>query len=220
MNPAWSELIEGVCWTAKRMAELSLVVGSGGNVSARLPGEELIAITPGSLPYARMRPEDIVVVNLDGMRVEGRQRVSSETPMHTLVYKRMPTAGAVVHTQSAYATAFAVLRESIPLVSTEGFAVNAPQLEVAGFEIPGSPELGMEAVRVLERQPGSRAVLLANHGMLAVGANLEQALSVAENVERAAQIYYLARTLGTPHLISAGDYERVRNHYAALRKAG
>src|SRR5207237_980567 len=147
MNPAWSELIEGVCWTAKRMAELSLVVGSGGNVSARLPGEELIAITPGSMPYGRMQPDDIVVVNLDGMRVEGRQRV-------------------------------------------------------------------------LERQPGSRAVLLANHGMLAVGTNLEQALSVAENVERAAQIYYLARTLGTPHLISAGDYERVRNHYAALRKAG
>ena len=120
--------------------------------------------------------------------------------------------------QSPYATAFAVLRESIPLISTEGFAVNALQLEVAGFQVPGTEELGMEAVAVLERQPGSRAVLLANHGVLAVGASLEQALSVAENVEREAQIYYLARTLGTPHQINAHEYERVKSHYASLRK--
>jgi L-fuculose-phosphate aldolase len=218
MNPIWSDIIERVCWTAKHMASLGLVVGSGGNVSARIPGEALAAITPARIPYERLVPDDIVLVDLDGTVVEGRHPASSETPMHTLVYKRLPAAGAIVHTQSPYATAFAVLREGIPLICTEGFAVNALQVEVAGFHVPGSVELGMEAVAALERQPGSRAVLLANHGVLAVGANLEQAFSVAENVEREAQIYYLARSLGTPHIINADDYERVKKHYAALRK--
>jgi L-ribulose-5-phosphate 4-epimerase len=218
MNPAWSDIIEGVCWFAKQMAGLSLVVASGGNVSARIPGESLVAITPARIRYERLVPADIVLVDLDGAVVEGRHPASSETPMHTLVYKRLPAADAIVHTQSPYATAFAVLRERIPLISTEGFAVNARQVEVAGFQPPGSVELGEEAVAALERQPGSRAVLLANHGVLAVGASLEQAFGVAENVEREAQIYYLARSLGTPHLINAADFERVRKHYAALRK--
>jgi len=218
MNPAWSDIIESVCWFAKKMASLSLVIASGGNVSARIPGESLVAITPARIRYERLVPGDIVLVDLDGAVVEGHHPASSETPMHTLVYQRLPAANAIVHTQSPYATAFAVLRERIPLVSTEGFAVNALQVEVAGFQPPGSVELGDEAVAALERQPGSRAVLLANHGVLAVGSSLEQAFGVAENVEREAQIYYLARSLGTPQLINAADFERVKTHYAALRK--
>ncbi len=217
MRPEWLDLAEKVCQVSKKMALESLVTGSAGNISARLAGQDLVVITPSGLRYETLAAEDMVIISLDGKVVYGNHSPSSETPLHTLIYQQRPDINGIVHTHSPYATAFSVLHEAVPLICNEGLSVNAVQVEVTEFNLPGTPELGMAALAALARNPGSRAVLIANHGVLAVGESLPEAFSVAENVEKEAYIYYLARSIGTPFTLNAEVFDRIKKNYAALR---
>lgn len=218
MKLIFTESAKRVCENAKRMAKEGLTIGTGGNVSTRILGTELIAITPSGISYNQMTFEDIIIVDLNGNTIEGNHLPSFETPMHTLMYREISFVNAVIHTHSQYATAFSVIREPIPLVCNEGLGVRATKVEVAEYHIPGVLELGLAALDTLKRQPESTAVLLANHGLLALGGNLDQAYSIAQNVEWEAKIYYLARSIGKPVAISQDQLDQVKQHYTAFHQ--
>jgi len=197
------------------LKQMGLVAGSSGNVSARVAGTDLVAITPTDVRYSDITPDDVVVVKRSGETVVGRHRPTSELYMHLAVYDARPDVAAIAHTHSPYATAFAVIREPIPLISNEGLGVRALEVEVARFAIPGSRELADAVVEVLRRTPQTRAVLLANHGLLATGADLEAACHLAQGIELEARICQLARTMGDVHRFTqeqldatVGDYIR------------
>ena len=207
---------------ARQMSHLGLVRGTSGNVSARDAGTGLVAITPSSLPYDTLEPGDIVVVDLSGKAVdlsgkaiEGTHRPSSETPMHTAVYRARPDVLAVMHTHSPHATAFGVAGSPLPAV-TVPLAIYGPVL-VALFELPGTVELAGECVRALGGE--GMAVLLQNHGILTVGRTVPEALEVALYVEEGAQVALLCYAAGTLNLIPEKQAREIKRAWKAGRGA-
>jgi len=180
---------------------LRLLAGTSGNLSVRLGDEDEMLITPGSLRYGSMEDADIVRMRFDGTVLEGARAPSSEWRMHAVVYERMAEARSVFHTHSPYATAFATLRVGVPYVLVEMGPFLGGPLPCARLEKPGTRELGLSAVEHLAA--GSRACLLASHGVLAVGKNLAQAFLRAEYAEDAARIYHLALQAGEPAVLQA-----------------
>jgi len=204
-------LREQVVLAAKRMAACKLVVGSAGNVSARVPGEDRFIITPSSLPYSEMKAEDTVIVDLEGnVLTEGRPP-SMETVIHRRVYLVRPKVGAILHTHSLYASALSALRIPIPAFLEELVPYIGGPVAVADYGPTASDELAENACKALEDRA---AVLLANHGTLCVGVDLDRAFSVAELVEEAAQIYVLARSAGTPFELPPESVEMHRMMYS------
>jgi L-fuculose-phosphate aldolase len=180
-------------WSAsQRLLAAGLVAGSEGNVSRRLPGERL-AITPTRKPHRALQPEDIVVIDHAAEPVEGDLIPSSETFVHIAVYRTRADAGAVIHTHSPYASALAVARREIPALLDEQVILLGGPVAVCAYAPSASEEL---AERVVEGLGNRRAALLAAHGVVAVGADLEQALFAAELTEKLAQIYLLAEAAG------------------------
>ncbi|MGI6661927.1 MAG: class II aldolase/adducin family protein [Bacillota bacterium] len=188
-------LKEEVLRTAKAGYREGLFKGTSGNLSARDPVSGLVVITPTSLPYDSMASEDLVVMDIEGRVVEGARKPSSEWSMHLRVYRGREDVFAVFHTHSPYATSFAVLRKPVPPVLTEMIPFIGGDIPVAEFALPGSDELGIKVVRALE---GRGACLLANHGVVAIGASLKEAYLRAVYVEDAARIYHHALAVGTP----------------------
>lgn len=212
------EIREELVDTARQMMADGLVTLTAGNLSVRVPGEDAMAITPTSRPYGSMKPEDVPILGLDGRVIEGDLRPSSETPMHLIVYRQRPDVNAVVHTHSPYALAFAVAHQPIPLVSLEGLAARSMEVLVAEYGEPGTEEIGRRALEALNRQPGSLAVLLANHGLLAVGRSLSEAYSVASGLETEALVYHLALSLGNPVRITEEQADAIRRGYEARKR--
>lgn len=209
----YEEIRQQIVDVARAMLAEGLVNLTAGNISVRIPGEALCAITPGRTPYTTMKAEDVLIVTLDGQVVEGRLKPSSETPMHTLILREMPEAGAVVHAHPPYATAFAVVRKPVPLICTEGLGVRAMQVLVAEYAVPGTEEIGRSALSALRQQPGSKGVLLANHGLLTVGDSLMEAYSVASKIETQAKVYHLALQVGSPVCMTEEQVQAIYNRY-------
>lgn len=186
------ELRRRVTGAAKAMSKLGLARMTSGNVSAREPRTGLIAITPSGFPYDLLKPEDMVLMDAGGNVEEGKHEPSSETPMHTLIYRSNPAVNGIVHTHSVYATVFAVLNRELPAV-TVPLASLGP-IPVAPFQPPGSRELAQEVVLRLSQCPG--AVLMQNHGAVCAAANVESALETAVYLEEGAQIALLVLMAG------------------------
>jgi L-fuculose-phosphate aldolase len=185
---------EAVSELGRSMVEQGLTKGVGGNLSER--GDDgRIAISPSGIPYDRITPDMVPVVDADGERVAGDCEPSSETPMHTMIYERRPAVGAVVHTHSPYATTFASLGQPIPpthyLVSYVG-----DKIPVTGYEQPATEALGREATEAIGEE--YNACLLQNHGVIAVGDSAEDALETALMVEFCARIHYQATNVRDP----------------------
>jgi len=203
-------LREQVVQAAKRMSACRLVVGSAGNVSARIPGEHRLIITPSSLSYAEMKAEDTVIVDLDGEVITDDRPPSMETVIHRKVYLARPNVGAIYHTHSPYASAMAALRIPIPAFLEELVPYIGGPVAVAEYALTASDELADNTCKALEDRA---AVLLANHGTLCVGGDLDRAFYVAELVEEAAQIYMLARNVGAPFELPEESLEMHRMMY-------
>ena len=202
----------------RRMLTAGLTTGTGGNLSGFDRRRQLVAVTPSGIDYDRLKPADIVVVDPDGRRVEGDRVPSSELPFHLALYRHRPDVAAVVHTHSVYATTLACLHWEIPAVHyLVGFA--GPKVPLAPYATYGSPELADHVVAAMG--PGN-AVLLANHGLVAVGADLGRAFAVAEEIELVARIYYQARAVGTPCLLDDDEMRRVMEKFKSYgrRPAG
>lgn len=187
---------------AQRMYDEKLVSATSGNISVRLPDRsDAFAITPGSESYQTMKPERIVVMTIDGdiLSCPEGARPSSEWRLHAELYRMKPEVHAVVHTHSPYATAFAALREEIPLVLAEMQPWLGGSVEVAGYAALGT----MDVARNTALAIGSKgACLMANHGVAAVADTLYLAYVRACYVEDAAKIIHLARSIGKPCEIS------------------
>ena len=193
------EVAEG----ARQLLDRGLVRGTSGNLSARSGG--LVAVTPTGVGYRHLEPEQVTVIDLAGAVVDGRLRPSSEVPMHLAVYRARPDVGAVAHTHSVFATTFAVLGEELPAVHYL-LAWAGRRVRVAPYASYGTPAIARGCVEVLG---GDGAVLLANHGVVAVGADVAGALVVAEAVESTAELCWRARLLGTPAVLPDAEMDRV-----------
>ncbi len=193
---SWEEEKQEVIAACRRIVAAGLVAGASGNVSRRVEGSDgapLVAITPSRVPYERLTAGDILVIDFEGDPVEGEGEPSSETPAHLAVYRARADVGAVIHTHSIYASALAVAGLEIPPLLDEQVVALGGSVPIAGYAMSASQELANKACAALGE---GNAVLLRNHGVLGVGADLEEAASVCELVERLAQVYVLALGLG------------------------
>ena len=179
----------------------SLVVWTGGNISGRVPGADAFVIKPSGVYYDDLRPENMIVCDLNGVVIPdtpGSEREpSSDTAAHAYVYRNMPHVGGVVHTHSTYATAWAARGEAIPCVLTAMADEFGGEIPVGPFAIIGDDSIGRGIVETLTGHR-SRAVLMKNHGPFTIGRNARDAVKAAVMVEDVARTVHLARAGGTP----------------------
>jgi len=192
-----------VCDLHADLAAAGLVAWTSGNISARVPGADLLVIKPSGVSYADLTPESMVVCDLDGRVVEdpavnpSGYRPSSDTATHAYVYRAMPHVGGVVHTHSAYATAWAARGEAIPCVITAMADEFGGEIPVGPFALIGSDEIGRGIVATLSGHR-SPAVLMRSHGVFTIGPDARGALKAAVMCEDVARTVHLARAFGDP----------------------
>jgi L-fuculose-phosphate aldolase len=210
---SWDEARVAIQEACVRLEAEGLVAEASGNVSVRLPskdGRDLVAITPSQVPYRKLRPEQILVIDYERNVVEGEGKPSSETVTHLAAYRARADVGAVVHSHSVYASALAVAGQEIPPLIDEQVVTLGGRVHVAEFGMSASQDLADNAVKALGLR---QAVLLRSHGALSVGRDLDEVLAVAALVERMAKIYILSRTLGEPLTLPAKIVELEEKFY-------
>ena len=191
-----------------------LTTGTAGNVSARCDGARAV-LSPTALAYADMVVDDLVVTTLEGDVVEGHRQPTTELDLHLACLRAHPEIGAVVHTHAVHASMFAVANEPIPCLLEEFEYYVGGDVLVAPYHRTGTPELGEAAASLV----GDRAaVLLANHGLVVVGRDTEEALQLTRLVERAARILHGARRLGNPPPLPGAIREEFAAGYLARRR--
>jgi L-fuculose-phosphate aldolase len=195
----------------RAMVAQDLTKGTGGNVSGRCADGETVAMSPSGVPYGDITPEMVPLVTLDEEQVAGDLDPSDETPMHTMIYRQRDDVGGVIHTHSPYASTFASLAEPIP-ASHYLIAFAGDQVPVAGWDQPGTEELGQLAVDALGDEYD--ACLLRNHGTISVGPTAEAAYEVALMVEHCARIHYQATRIGDPVLLDDDEIEHLTDRFA------
>jgi L-fuculose-phosphate aldolase len=204
---------EEVLETAKRMVEIGLNAGTEGNISARqLDGT--IVITPSSLDYNVMTIDDLVVIDLDGNVVEGARGPSSEKAVHLECYKAYDEVGSVIHSHALHASMFACARQPIPAAIEESVVFIGGDIPCCEFRDTGSDDLAREAAKLLADRS---AVLLANHGMVSIGADPYSALRVAALTEKVAQIVLGARAIGGEQDVPERQKQNLHGVYEMLR---
>ena len=191
----------------------NLVVWTGGNVSARDPETGLIAIKASGIRYEEMRPEHMVVMDLDGNMIEGNYKPSSDVHSHLYIYKHRPDVNGVVHTHSAYATAFAAVNKPIPVVLTAIADEFGGPIPCGGFALIGDEAIGKIVVESIGRSP---AVLLKNHGVFTIGKDARSAVKAAVMTEENARTVWLAMQIGVPDEIPQEDVEKLHHRYTRV----
>jgi L-fuculose-phosphate aldolase len=210
---------EQVAAASRRLAAERLVLGTAGNVSARVD-DDLVAITPTGAVLATLEPEQVSVVELEsGRLVEGELEPTSEIDLHLGVYRRYG-AGAVVHTHAPWATAVACARDELPCVHYQMLLLGG-SVRVAPYRTFGTPEL---AESVLDALDGRMAALMANHGALNYASDLDAAVEAALLLEWACEVYWRAAALGTPRTLDDDDRQAVidavtQRSYGTTRRA-
>jgi L-fuculose-phosphate aldolase len=199
------------------LIQTGLVKGTSGNVSARTP-DDTILVTPSGLDYAELGPDDITTVNLEGEFLDGAWKPSTETPMHTGIYRARPEVGGIVHTHSRYSTTLACLGWPIPpvhymltVLSNEG------RVPLASYTLYGTEELARHAAEALGER--HTACLLQNHGTITVGDSPDQAYARTEILEEMAELYYRARVAGEPVLLDPQQVREVAEKITGYGKA-
>lgn len=187
---------EAVAAAARRLAAEGLVLGTSGNVSAR--AGDLVAVSPTGAVLAELEPEQVVVVDLHGKTVHGEFAPTSEIDLHLGAYHRHK-AGAVVHAHSPVGTALACVLDELPLIHYQMLALGGP-IRVAPYATFGTPELAELTLDALE---GRAAALMANHGMIAIGPDLDAAVENALLLEWVAELYWRAAAVGRPRTLDA-----------------
>jgi L-fuculose-phosphate aldolase len=157
-----------------------------------------------------LKPENIAVCDFDGNLIEGSNKPSSELFTHLAVYKYRSDINAIVHTHSIYASAFAAARKNIPAVTEDAAMILGGEIPCAKYAFPGSIELGENVVEVMLNK---NAVLLANHGAIGAGRNLEEAYLVSRILEKSASVYLLALQVGIPKPLAIEEVEKLHEEY-------
>jgi len=184
----------------RRMFERKLTVGTWGNISVR--ARDGCVITPSGKNYLVTGPEDMVVIDLDGNVIEGRWKPSTELAMHCEIYRRREDVNAVVHIHPTYSSVLSVLGEGIPPIIEDMVMLLGEEVRVSKYTLPGTEDIARNAAEALGN---NNAVILANHGSVCVGEDMERALTACEVLEKSAQIYLYARLLGRPNILPESD---------------
>ena len=206
------ELRETVCALHAELPRNGLVAWTSGNLSARVPGEELMVIKPSGVMYDDLTPESMIVCDLDGSRVDGDLAPSSDAATHGYIYRALPDVGGVAHTHSAYATAWAAVGEPIPCVLTAMADEFGGPIPVGPFALIGDEEIGRGVVETLAGTRSS-AVLMRSHGVFTVGSGPREAIKAAVMCEDVARTVHLARSLGEVTSIGDDDVEALHDRY-------
>jgi L-ribulose-5-phosphate 4-epimerase len=204
------QLRREICRLNAELPRNKLVAWTSGNVSGRDPESGLVVIKPSGLPYDKLTPENMVVVDLDGKVVEGILKPSSDTFAHVYVYRHRSEVNGIVHTHSTYATAWAAVGRPIPVVLTAICDEFGGQIPVGAYAKIGGDEIGQEILRSIGSSP---AILMKNHGVFTIGKTPEAAVKVAVMVEDVARTVYYALQLGHPDEISAEEVARAHRRY-------
>jgi L-ribulose-5-phosphate 4-epimerase len=204
-----------VCALHAELTRYQLVVWTAGNVSARVPGQDLLVIKPSGVSYDTLTPESMVVCDLDGVVVDGEHAPSSDTEAQAYVYRHLPEVGGVVHTHSTYATAWAARGEPIPCVLTMAADEFGGEIPVGPFAVIGDDSIGRGIVETL-RGSRSPAVLMQNHGVFTVGATARAAVKAAVMCEDVARTVHIARQLGSPLPIDEGHIDGLYDRYQTV----
>jgi L-fuculose-phosphate aldolase len=189
---------------------LDYVVGTGSNISVRIPGEELIAITPTGIAFDKMTPEMVAIIDMEGNLIDGEFEPSKALQMHLSIYKERDDVNAIIHTHPTYCTALALARKPIPaawedMIESVGGCVN-----VADYVLPNASQIGPI---VCEALADKLAVLLANNGLVTVGEHLKCAITVAEICEKSAHSVLLAHMVGGPVPLPEADCQVLKQFY-------
>lgn len=196
-----------------RMVADGLVIGSAGNVSIRLDDHRIV-VSAGGVPYHELVAGDHPVVNLADSSWIGPRAPTSELHVHVALMRARPDIGAVVHTHSRHAAAHAVARVDLEWICNENIGPRSERILVTNpYAPPGSVELAEAAVATLQRQPGSRACLLANHGPVTIAHDLATAYLIAQQVEWIAAISVGAATLGGAHVLDRDEQDAIAHTY-------
>ena len=194
----------------RKLLSSELTTGSGGNLSIFNRQTGYVAIKPTGVDYLEMRPEDVVVVDLEGQIVDGHLKPSSEVSLHLGLLKARPEINAVIHTHQVYATTLACLNWEIPAVHyLVGFSGN--KVPLAPYTTYGTPELAQNVVQAIGHY---NACLMANHGIVTLGATLSAAFNVAEELELVARLYYQSLCIGKPQILSDQEMEIITKKFA------
>ncbi len=183
---------------------------SAGNFSLRI-SDNLAAITPSGILYQTMGIDDISIIDLDGNGLKGPPP-SSESPMHTAIYRKIPEVFSICHTHSIYAMVCAMLGDEIPLMSIELMVCGAP-IPVAPWATPGTDRAGEIAVKTFQARKGLRVMLLRQHGLLTIGDGMEQAYTMAMNAETGLEVYYKTSLLGEVKPFTPDQIKEIQEVY-------
>lgn len=198
------------------LVRYGLVAWTAGNISGRVPGEDLFVIKPSGVSYDELTPANMILCDLDGNVVPGspgsERSPSSDTAAHAYVYRNMPEVGGVVHTHSTYATAWAACGEPIPCVITAMADEFGGEIPVGPFAIIGDDSIGRGIVATLSGHR-SRAVLMQNHGVFTIGKDPKDAVKAAVMTEDVARTVHVARQLGTPVAIPQEKIDSLFDRY-------
>lgn len=209
---AIAELRRQVSDLHRELVRYGLVIWTAGNVSARVPGHDLMVIKPSGVSYDDLTPASMVVCDLHGRVVDGEHAPSSDTAAAAYVYREMPHVGGVVHTHSTYATAWAARAEPIPCVLTMMADEFGGDVPVGPFALIGDDSIGKGIVDTL-RGSRSRAVLMAGHGPFTIGSDARDAVKAAVMLEDVARSVHVARQLGEPPRIPRADVDSLFDRY-------
>ena len=181
----------------KKLVTSGLTKGTGGNLSVFNRRENLIAISPSGIDYFDIKPEDVVVLDIDGNIVDGEKKPSSELDMHLIFYRNRTDIDAIIHTHTVFATTLSCLNITLPPVH---YMVALAGLDVrcARYATYGTKELAENAFEAMEDR---YAVLLANHGLLAGAKDLANAFNITEEIEYCAELYYRTKSIGNPVIL-------------------
>lgn len=196
----------------QELVRYGLVVWTAGNVSARVPGEDLLVIKPSGVSYDELTPQNMIVCDLDGNVVDGDHAPSSDTAAHAYVYRHLPEVGGVVHTHSTYACAWAARGEAVPCVLTAMADEFGAEIPVGPFALIGDDSIGRGIVDTLKGHR-SPAVLMQNHGVFTVGKDAKAAVKAAVMCEDVARTVHLSRQLGEPLPIAQADIDSLNYRY-------
>ena len=214
-NSAEKSARRGVIETALTMSRTGLSPGRSGNVSCRF--KDGMLITPTGMAYCEIEPADIVFVAADGSAPGKQRKPSSEWHFHLAAYRTRPDRHAIVHTHSLHATVLACAHKPIPAFHYMVAVAGGTDIPLVPYATFGTDELARKVAQVLKDRD---ACLMANHGQIAIGETLSQALELAFEVEVLAEQYYKVLTLGTPKILANAEMETVLAKFKGYGQKG
>ena len=205
--PEFTMIANEIAKLGRIMYKRGLIAGTDGNISARLDNDRVM-ITPSGKSKGRLDPEDMVVLDNSGRPVSGKQRASSESPLHLHLYRRRPDISACVHAHPPYATAFAVAGVPLTEKILPEVLLFVGNIALTEYAPPGTPRLAQSLDPFITDH---NAFLMKNHGLITVGDNLDQAYHRLETVEHYARILFLAKQLGSVNNLDQDEINRLDN---------